>query len=218
MRILAVDTTTARGSVALTFGNDRAGSVCVSSAAGHSRWILEAISMLLRSFGGSLQDLDALAVTVGPGSFTGLRVGMATVQGLALGAGRPVVGLSSLDVLASLAPESAPVVALVDAWREEVYAAAYIAGRLEDPPVLGRLQALAPGFPPQCVFLGDGALRHREVLRALRPEARILEVDPCLALPLARLAARVLREGGGSEANALVPLYIRGADIRSGQT
>jgi len=214
MRLLAVDTTSARGSVALVDG-ERLGEVRVLAPEGHSRWVLEAATTLLRAFDLDLQNLDGLAVTVGPGSFTGLRVGMATVQGLAVGAGLPVVGRSSLEVLASqLSNQTVPVVALVDAWREEVYAAAYAGGASLQPPRAGRPEALASDFPSGCVFVGDGALRHRDTLLRLRPEARILEPDLFLAVPLARLALTELRAGRAQDASTLAPLYIRGADIR----
>jgi tRNA threonylcarbamoyladenosine biosynthesis protein TsaB len=218
MRVLAVDTTSAHGSVALVEGVDVAAEVRVKAPEGHSRWLLEAVSMLLRTFSWRLADIGGLAVTVGPGSFTGLRVGMATVQGLALGASRPVVGLSTLEVLASLgAREEAPVVAMVDAWRGEVYAEVFADGRSLGPPVVGRPEALAAGLPERCVLVGDGARRHQDTLKALRPQARALGHDGFLALPLARLAGRVLERGGGKDARALAPLYVRGADIRPPQ-
>jgi tRNA threonylcarbamoyladenosine biosynthesis protein TsaB len=215
MRVLGVDTTSAYGSVALVEGGEQCAEIRVHAPDGHSRWLLDAVSTLLRAFSWRLPDLDGLAVTVGPGSFTGLRVGIATVQGLALGATRPVVGLSTLEVLASLgAREETPVVAMVDAWRGEVYAEVFQDGRSLGPPVVGRPEALASGLPERCVLVGDGARRHDQVLRALRPQARPLGHDGFLALALARLAGRALERGEGRDAQALAPLYVRGADIR----
>jgi tRNA threonylcarbamoyladenosine biosynthesis protein TsaB len=213
MRVLALDTTTFRGSLAWLEGDDLLGEIRVSSAEGHSAWLMAGVDLLLSSLGRSLADLDGLAVTLGPGSFTGLRVGIATVQGLALGAGKPCVGLSALDVLASQVPRG-PVVAVMDAFRNEVYAGVYEDGRPVGPPYCGPLEGLPfrRGEPP--VFLGDGVLRYRDLLRRLWPQGRTLEVDLLLAAPLARLAAPALAEGRGSGPGTLTPLYLRGADLR----
>lgn len=215
VRVLAVDTTTARGSVALVVGGRVAGEVRVTSQEGHSRWLFAAADQLLGPRGHRSLDVDGFAVTLGPGSFTGVRVGIATVQGLALGAGRPCVGLSALDVLASRAgTEEATVVALMDAWRDEVYAGVYEAGQPAGPARAGPLAALVSLLPPRSIFVGDGALRFRDRIGQLWPQARVLETDLFLAAPLGRLAERAFRQGEGKGPESLTPLYLRGADIR----
>src|SRR3990172_12724152 len=98
----------------------------MTPADGHSGWVLPAVELALRGLGLDVSALDGFAVTTGPGSFTGLRVGISTVQGLALAAGRLCVGMSSLDVLALAATDRAPtVVALVDAFRDQVFSGVY---------------------------------------------------------------------------------------------
>jgi tRNA threonylcarbamoyladenosine biosynthesis protein TsaB len=214
MRILALDTTTVRGSLAWLEGEEILGEVRVSAAEGHSAWLHAGVDLLLRSLGTSLRDLDGLAVTVGPGSFTGLRVGIATVQGLALGAGKPCFGASALEVLSSLVPARS-VVAVMDAFRSEVYAGVYEAGRPAGPPYCGPLEGLAPRLKePPAFFVGDGVLLYRDRLRRLWPQAEVLEADLFLAAPLARLAARALAEGRAGGPESLLPLYLRGADLR----
>ena len=100
MHVLAADTTTPRGSVAVVSEAGVLAEARVATSEGHSRWLLPAVDTLLRGLGLAPAALGAFAVTTGPGSFTGLRVGLASVQGLALACGRPCVGLSALDVLA----------------------------------------------------------------------------------------------------------------------
>ena len=153
-----------------------------------------------------------MATILGPGSFTGIRVGIAAVQGLATGLGRPCLGLSALEVLASLVPHR-PVVALRDAWRNEVYAGVYAPGQAS-PPFTGPLEGLSALLPPGAVFVGDGTHRYRERLRELWPDALIADPDLFLAAPLGRLATPLLAAGRGHGPESLAPLYVRGADIR----
>ena len=210
MRVLAIDTTTVRGSVALLEDGRVMGEVRLATADGHSRWLLPAVEQLRQQEGRALHEMDAWAVTTGPGSFTGQRVGLATVQGLALGTGKPCVGLSALDVLASLVSEEGPVVAVMDAWRSEVYACLYEGGRPTIPAWVGPLADLASLVPRRSVFVGDGAAKYRERIAELWPEARVLEVDLYLAAALGRLAGKALGEGQGTPPERLRPLYLRG--------
>ena len=166
MKVLALDTTTARGSVALLVDGQVAGEVRTVTADGHSRWLLPAVEQLLLQHGFRARDLDGFAVTTGPGSFTGQRVGLATVQGLALGTDRPCVGLSALDVLASLSGVAGPVVALMDAWRSEVYACVYEGGRPLGP---ARAGALAESRGPRAQAHGLRGRRGPQVSRPDRP-------------------------------------------------
>jgi tRNA threonylcarbamoyladenosine biosynthesis protein TsaB len=214
MRVLAIDTTTARGSVALLDDEVVRGEVCVTAAEGHSRWLFPAIERLLSPVGGP-SGVTGLAVTLGPGSFTGLRVGIAAVQGLALGAAKPCVGISALDVLASLvSPSLGPVVAIMDAWRGEVYACVYEGGVAQGAPFGGLVEEVAARLPERAVLIGDGVARHADRLRTFRPDARLQTEEAFLAVPLARLALEALRARQGIGPEALTPLYIRGADIR----
>ena len=118
MRVLALDTTTPRASVALL---DAAGVVAEERAvseAGHSRWVLPAVEALLAARGLEPAAIELVAVTTGPGSFTGLRVGLGTAQGLALASGRRCVGVPTLDVLAHTARGAAARVTLRHAGPE----------------------------------------------------------------------------------------------------
>src|SRR6185503_35254 len=136
MKVLAVDTATERESVALVADGVVLGEVRLRRVDTHSRRLLPAVEFLLSGLGLAPGDVEGYAVTSGPGSFTGLRVGLSTVQGLALASHRPCLGVSSLDVLAARIRGSAPVlVPWVDAYRGEVYGGLYDgAGRPLGPP------------------------------------------------------------------------------------
>ena len=216
MRVLAVDTTTERGSVALTEGATVTGEVRLVHPDGHSRRLLPAIDFLLRSLGVGPGDVEAFAVTTGPGSFTGLRVGLSTVQGLALGSGRPCLGLSALDVLAARVAGSAPAtVAVMDAYRGEVYGAVYDRdGRPAGPAAVERPESLAARVPDGAAFIGDGAQRYRDLIVSVRPGALFPPRSLFLAGTLGRLAAARLERGEGVTPAELRPLYLREPDIR----
>ncbi len=215
MRLLALDTTTPYGSVALLEDEEvRAETRMVSES--HSRWVVSALPELFRTAGLSLRDVDGYAVASGPGSFTGLRVGLSTVQGLALAAGRPCVGVTTLDALAYVTRRSAPtLVALVDAFRGEVFYGRYDAeARPTGPPGVGPLERALLGLTGPVAFVGDGALRCRQEIVALYSQALLPEIEPYLAVSVGRLALGRFRAGEGIPPRALRPVYLREADIR----
>ncbi|MGD8894945.1 MAG: tRNA (adenosine(37)-N6)-threonylcarbamoyltransferase complex dimerization subunit type 1 TsaB [Acidobacteriota bacterium] len=216
MRVLAVDTTTPRGSLAVVSAEGVEAEVRQTTAHGHSRWLLAAVDRTLRDLGVEPRALDGFAVTVGPGSFTGLRVGMSSVQGLGLAAGRPCVGLPSLDILALSAAGRAPtIVALMDTVRGEVFSGVYdLEGHLTGDRRAGRLEGLLGGLEGEVAFVGEGALRYRSQIEAAVPGAVFPEVDLFLAAGLGRAAIETLRAGEGVPPGELRPLYLRGAHIR----
>lgn len=216
MRLLAVDTTTADGSVALADDGLVIGEVRLGRQETHSRTLLPAIEFLLRSLGLEPKDIEAWAVANGPGSFTGLRVGISTIQGLALASGRACIAVSALDALAArIAGTADRLVALMDAHRSEVYAAVYDReARLLGPAVVLAPATFPAGLPAAAAFTGDGAARHRAEIEARCPAARFPERGPFIAGAVARLAAGRLRAGEVLAPDALRPLYLREAAIR----
>jgi tRNA threonylcarbamoyladenosine biosynthesis protein TsaB len=192
----------------------------VVTAEGHSRWLLPAVAALLQGLGLDPGGLDLLAVTTGPGSFTGQRVGLGSVQGLALASGRPCLGLATLDVLAaSAAGSSGTIVALMDAFRGEVYAGVYdAAGSLRGERSVGLLAAVLESVPPGSAFVGDPADEHRDAIRKAVPGAVFPAWARFLAPTLATEALRRAAAGGTVAPSALRPLYLRPADIRPPRT
>lgn len=170
MRILAADTSTTTGSVALL---DDARLVCewtLASAQTHNRQLLETIDRCLEAAGWTIEGIDLFSVTTGPGSFTGLRIGLTTVKALAWARGKPFVGISSLDALAApLGYGSLPICPLIDAHRGEVYWARYSPdgkGRvgLAGPCAVSSVETVIARTEGPTLFCGDGWLLHRERL------------------------------------------------------
>jgi tRNA threonylcarbamoyladenosine biosynthesis protein TsaB len=168
VKILTIDTSSNCSSVALSDGPSLLGECILGEDRCASGRLLDSISKLLAAAGLVPDDLDAFAVSLGPGSFTGVRVGIATVKGLAIATGKPVVGFSSLAMLAMNFPFSAAQVApMFDARKSEVYAALYRCGSLPElvspDAVVAPAQFLAAiDRPTLCV--GEGALRYRDLI------------------------------------------------------
>jgi tRNA threonylcarbamoyl adenosine modification protein YeaZ len=216
VRVLAVDTTTSRGSLAVVSAAGVEADVRDTTPHGHSRWLLAAVDRTLGNLGLEARGLDGFAVTVGPGSFTGLRVGMSSVQGLSLATGRPCIGRPSLDILALSAVGRAPwVVALVDTVRGDVFSGVYDGeGRLRGERRVGPVEEVVAELEGDVAFVGDGALRYREKIEAGLPGALFPEIDLFLAAGLGRVALEALAAGEGGPPGDLRPLYLRGAHIR----
>jgi len=222
--LLALDTSTARTSVALLSRGEPLAEAAAEVGVHTAECLLPTLDRVLGEAGVALADVDAFGVTLGPGSFTSLRIGLATVKGFALGTDRPAVGISSLAALAAAAPTGAgPILATLDARRGELYAAAF-----EAP---GEAAILAEGlFAPEelagrfsaCRVVGEGAQVCPEALAdALGPGAVFCEGDPWPhAREVARLAWQALQAGEGADPATLAPRYVRRAQaevVRTGE-
>jgi len=212
--VLAVDTTSPRASIAVAGPTGILAEDHALSESGHSSWLLPAVEAMLERAGLAVGALDLFAVTTGPGSFTGLRVGLGTVQGLALASRKRCLGVSTLDVLAHTAKgAAATLVALMDAFRGEVFCGVYDGdGRLVGERRVGPLVAMLPGLPAGSAFVGDAASAERAAIEAAVAGAVFPETTGLLAAPLALLALRLEHEAVGP--GELRPLYLRGADVR----
>ena len=214
--ILALETSGETGGVALYRGRLLA-EVTLSGALTYSRRLLPALDFLLAQSGLELSQIEALAVTVGPGSFTGLRIGLATVKALALILKRPVVGVETLAALAAQVPESPlPVCAVLDARRGELYAALY---RMVNgyPEVLRRPRILSPErlcaeISGPALFVGEGLRVFGEELRRRLGE-RFRQAPGHLregrAAAVAYLAEHRLLSGEVDDPATLTPFYLR---------
>lgn len=189
MLVLAFDTATDRATSALV----RDGEV-LGERVSRAVTLLEDVDALLRQGGARSTDLEALAVGIGPGSFTGVRIGLAFARGLALSLDLPVAGVSTLDALAAGAPGALPV---IDAKRREVFVPGPVAF---DPAELR--------FEPGTVCVGDGAVRYRELLEAAGAE--VAPDDDERHLPRARFHAALAADFGPAE--LVEPLYVRDPD------
>lgn len=137
MKILALDTALNACSVAVLDGGNVQAHVHEKRARGHAETLMPLIQDLMKSCGTHYSDLDLIAVTVGPGTFTGLRIGLAAARGIALAAAKPCRGITTLEALAASVPASAsqgrPIIATADARRREIYAQVFSHRQTTDP-------------------------------------------------------------------------------------
>jgi len=218
MRILAVDTTTPSGSVALLDNERLLGEFCLESPATHSARLFRAIDALLEAAGLGVGQVDGFAVAAGPGSFTGIRIGLGAVKSLAFASGKPVAPVSTLLALAMkpVAEGARLVCPLLDAKKEEIYAALFERRRagLEELVAQGvySSDAFFARLPARRVitFIGGGLEAYREKLAShVRDKARISGRSPFIAAEVGRAGFRLIREGQGVSAAGLEPVYFR---------
>jgi tRNA threonylcarbamoyladenosine biosynthesis protein TsaB len=234
MLILALDTTTRTGSCALVRGE--AGTTTILREAPSDPEQAPAARLpadlmaLLGDAGVALEAIDLFTVATGPGSFTGLRIGIATMQGLAFATGKPLAGVSALDALAVVAgfehrsAQPSMVTTWIDAWRGEVYASNYDGGAAVAEPIvalprdlLAEIAVTLQHRPAdhQVTFIGDAAATYRDlILATLDDRARVAEPPmPLLAAAIARLAYAAAQQGELPRPEAIHPLYVRRPDV-----
>jgi tRNA threonylcarbamoyladenosine biosynthesis protein TsaB len=224
--LLAVETATSVTSAALLRGETLVAEELAPDGRPTAETLLPAIERLLAGAEVGLSQVDAFAVSIGPGSFTGLRIGLASVKGLVFGVERPVVAVSTLAALARRAPPGpGPAVPVLDARRGEVYAAAFPDDALEPDPALPEgvytAAELAAKLPQRCRVVGEGVAVCAEAVRAARGSGAALVPPPAgdpRAAEVGILAARLLTRGAATDAESLVPRYVRRAEAEVKRT
>lgn len=234
MRIIGIDTATTAASVALVDNGlliseksnpsrppvnngDRP-----NGKSNHAETILPLLQSLLESTGISLQDINGLALSIGPGSFTGLRIGLSTVKGLAYGSGVPVVGVSTLLAQAARVTHyDGPICTLLDARKNEVYAAVFekagdTVHRLSEDSVASAagiieiIRPLANGAP--CLMVGDGAVVYEQLLLQQLGGGALFQTgdfSSSVAAAVARLSEHRFRSNDVDNLGSLTPVYLR---------
>jgi tRNA threonylcarbamoyladenosine biosynthesis protein TsaB len=218
MKVLGLDTSTPCGSVGLIDDGEVISDYLLNIPVTHSERLLGAIELILREARCFIGNIDGWAIALGPGSFTGLRIGVSTVKGLAFATGKPVAGVSILDVLASqIAPTSHLICPILDARKKEVYTAFY---RYEEGNSLKRqsdYQAIRPEdlikkIHEQTIFLGDGVKTYGDFLLNSLPSLAIFPPAPLHVSHgsmVARLGFELLRKGEHLNLSTFSPIYIR---------
>lgn len=219
---LAVDTSSLSGSVALLEdGSCLAEDTCVNAGL-HAKWLLPSIDGLLKVVGTQIEKIDIFALTIGPGAFTGLRIGISTVKGLARALGKEVSGVSTLAALAMNFKETGMMVCpVLDARKGEVYAAVYsftdgrISCLMKDASftpaaLISRVRDIAGG-PVQ--FVGGGAALYAEIIKKDLKSAEIAPIDASVV----RASNVGLLAYGGDEIirgapTLITPVYLRNSD------
>lgn len=230
MKILAIDTSSTSGSVALTDDGRLIEERTVGDVGTHADWLMRGISGLLTSSGQPINEVDLFALTIGPGSFTGLRIGVSTVKGLAWSLGKPVAGVSTLVSLASnLRYTDMTVCPVLDARKREVYTALY---RFEGGEAIALLpdSALSPkrlfekiaeliGDGP-LVFLGSGLGVYGELIKENVPWG-VFTPEPLWHSRAANIALLAEKDASRwKDAISITPLYLRKseAELKKGAT
>jgi tRNA threonylcarbamoyladenosine biosynthesis protein TsaB len=201
--ILAVDTTGEHGSLALVRGGEVLEEVAMHAPGGFAQILYGELQGLLARQGVRVADVDCFAAASGPGSFTGVRVGLACVKGLAEAVGKPAVAVSNLEALARCG--SAPLrAAVIDARRDQIYGAVYdAAGALVSPEIVERWDAWLAALPPGV----------EEFVSAMQlPVPRLIPAPESLASRIAEVAACRLACGQAMDPAALDANYVRRAD------
>lgn len=222
--LLSIDTSTSASSVSLTAGDVYKGellaSLVLNSKITHSRRLLTSIEWIFAESELSIDDIDGIAVGLGPGSFTGLRIAMATVKGLAMAAGKPLLGVSTLDALAFNCSGEKPVCAVLDARKKEVYTAWYekdefgIMRRQGDIRAI-RPEQLASEITDPVLMVGDGMFTYGNMFR--EKLGTLLTIAPLplhypTAAAIGFLCAEKLKNGDVLDLDSVAPLYVRASD------
>lgn len=220
MKILAVDTATQSCSVAIIDTGSLSAELTTVNDQTHSKHLMDLIHAVLRLAGFRIGDMGGFAVTLGPGSFTGLRIGISTVKGLAQALDKPVVGISSLDTLAWQCTDRTYLICpLLDARKGEVYFATY---RLDNDRLIPKSTERVK--PPEkavqdikepCVFVGNGAQLYRKDIKAALGNMAYFALggqNIIRASSVAFLSVDRFETHNTDEVASLVPHYIRKSD------
>ena len=243
MLVLALDTTTRRGSAALLRDGALLDSEIGDAARTYGERLPGDLIRLLERQRLRIQDIELFAVAAGPGSLTGMRIGIATMQGFAMANGRRMVGVSTLDAVARsveigargegrgvnitrtrvglpLTPCPLPLflAAWLDAQRGEVYSALYRDGTLADGPAAEKPAVALSRWSSlvgsnEVVFVGDGALTYRSAIASAFPDASIATEVPALAPAVGELATEAAARNESVEPGAVRPIYVRRPDV-----
>ena len=220
MKILALDTATDSCSVAATDDGRVAAELTIRKNQTHSKHLMEMVHSVLQIAGFGAADLDGLAVTIGPGSFTGLRIGISTIKGLAHALGKPVVGVSTLQALARQCSQTSSLICpMLDARKGEVYAATYRfnADQLVQKTKARAMipEAVAEDIKSPCLFIGTGARLYRQSIGAVVGDlARFVSAGQNMirASSVAFLSMPRFEANDTDPIADLIPQYIRKSD------
>ncbi|EHO82900.1 tRNA (adenosine(37)-N6)-threonylcarbamoyltransferase complex dimerization subunit type 1 TsaB [Fusobacterium ulcerans] len=214
MLILAIDTATKIGSVALY--EDKTGiigEINLYVKVNHSNVIMKAVDSLFDLSGYTIKDVDKIAVTTGPGSFTGIRIGVAIAKGLAYSLKKPIIGINELDVLAETGEErEGLIVPLIDARKERVYYSQY---KYENRKLVrkeeykdGELRDILEKLKGEkVVFIGDGAIVNQELIKEIMGEDNIV-FSKANSIPRAAMAAQMALHHEDDNIYTLEPFYL----------
>ncbi len=218
MKVLAVETATIAGSAAIC--DDTSGLIGefkINVKVAHAERLMPSIQWLLESSRIPIEEIDAFAISIGPGSFTGLRIGLSTVKGLAYATKKPVVAVPTLDAFARIVPFSAyQICPLLDARKDEVFAGLYAWDEHTMIKIMQeraiRPDDLVKEITEKTVFIGDGILRYGDMITDLCGDNAIfppLSIRTPSAATVGDIALEKMKQGDYADPVSLTPFYIR---------
>lgn len=223
MLILAFDTSSKTVSVAIVRDTAVLREVVMNTGQNSSEVLLPAIENACLATGVKISDIDLFACTLGPGSFTGLRIGLSTLKGFLTATGKQAVGVSSLAALAfNVGPTDQTIGSVMDAGRGQVYLAYYQYKSIGGLTQMGAEMALAPQQIGELnrygdvVYVGDGAVKYRDdILQHVGKSSRIADEDHQFihASAVAMLAREKFLRHDVLDVNGCLPVYLRSADV-----
>lgn len=220
--ILAIETTGKCGSVALVSPGHTIAEYSLDTKTTHSRRLLSGIDWIMKDGGLSWQDIDAVAVSLGPGSFTGLRIGLSTAKGIVMAANNKMIGVPTLDTLACQLPFSThQICPVIDARKKEIYTAFFRYSpeyksieRICDYRAI-KPEALAAEIKEPTIFLGDGTTVYGEFFKQELGDLAMLapsEVFFARAACVGKIGLEMLESKNFIDPATATPIYIRKSD------
>jgi len=211
MRVLGIDTSSQAASVAILENGCLRCEILVNHKLTHSETIVPMIEQQLQNLDLTVDQIDAFAVNIGPGSFTGVRIGVCTANALGYAGQKPVIGMDSLRVLyENVRSCQDPVCVMIDAKNDQVYAAQFHQGVCTHGPCVMHVREELCSLPTGALFIGDGAVAHRELIQSSVNNARFvpLHQNESRASALCHAAMLHMQNGEPLPVQA-VPLYLR---------
>ncbi len=222
MKILAIDTSTMLGGIAIMDESLLIAESRLNVKSTHSERLMTEIEHCLKQSGVKISDIDVFAVATGPGSFTGLRIGLSTIKGFSYATGKPIVSVPTLEALAWNFPYSRyPVCTMLDARKKEVYAALFkwegenlirLINETSAKPEEFVRDALRVTHDDKFIFAGEGAVLYRDkIIEAVGEKAIFASPEKTVPSPanVAVLGLKKAKAGEFSEPVSLIPMYIR---------
>ena len=220
MRLFCLDTSTLAGSIAILEDECVRAEVNINLGRKHTERLLPGMDWLFQELAIEPREIEAVSVGIGPGSFTGLRVGLATAKGLALSLSVPIVGVSSLEALAwQVRFYPGKILALLDARKGQVFAGFFQGGdefKLESEPMAIDPSELVEKIKTKTLVVGEGLAAYPEILEKVKNKVSVagFEYDYPRASIVGRLGLIRLQRGESDSPETLAPVYLRGSDAQ----
>lgn len=219
MLVLSVDSSSSTATCSLVSSNGILGEINLNDKKQHSILLMDLIDRLLKDYDLKVKDLDGFVISQGPGSFTGLRIGMATLKGMALGSNKPLVCISALEGLAyNVVSFNGIICPIMDALRNNVYTCLYKSENNclesltnEDCLSLEELVAILKDKNEPIIFLGDGVAKHKDYLKENLPNCTFAPNHSNFphASSIGELGIKLLENGISHNLNTSAPIYLR---------